>query len=247
MLQDKMLITAAVLFIVVLFLFFLFFLNYHRNNIDRNDGKSVGKIKTFTELPIPTPSDHYRWKTNSPYTLVVYFSLDCIYCKKFDLFMDANESRFKDKFNLVYRQAPLSSLLESSSKKALIVECVYNQMGDDVMFKYINYVYSNAKEANMDNNWLINIAYNYVTNRNQFDTCLNDVTMQKKITDQKIRQTADGVTGVITLAIFKGDSLVYRYDRVRDGFAKQVVEYLAELPSYADQYWDDAIVRKLNR
>lgn len=220
--------------------------NYQRINTNFNDEKSVAHTKISRDIPAPNENDHYRFKSNSKYTLVIYASTDCIYCRKFDTYLENNLPKYENKFNLVYRYAPLSSDLNLSSEKALISECVYNQGGDKKMFEFIKDMHSNYKTGEANNGWVKDIAKNHVSNRGGFSDCLNNKDMQSKVINFKIKSVATGITGVMTVGVFNNGVLVSRFDRISDVLVIKLIDYLARFPGFADQFWSDEMFQKIN-
>jgi protein-disulfide isomerase len=176
-------------------------------------------------LPTPSALDHYKWKSDSPYTLVNYFSMDCPHCRALDTIEDENKTTYQKAFTLIYRHSPLD-IQPLSAGKAAIAECVYNQSGDEKMFVFISDTYSHYQAVAKNNEWVVGIAKKYVSDSILLKQCIVSDGARRKIEQQKIQALSYGVTGTPTIAVFKSNILIFRLDTRGDAVVKRVIDYI---------------------
>jgi len=186
------------------------------------DSGGIVNVGVLTPMRAPNAGDHYRWKSDSPYTAIIYFSIDCVHCRKLGLFSEDIASQFEGGFSLIYRHRPLVSQ-PLSSEKALVAECVYADSGDGAMFDFIHDIYSDYRLIQTDNNWVIGLALKYVKNTNAFEGCLSDQKMKEKISLYAGLASLDGAKGVPTIGLFYKDALIGRYNMVNGERAIEVL------------------------
>lgn len=212
------------LVIAILIAWFGYFV-YQYITLTRVSGIVVENKSSIEYLPPPSSSDHYKWKTDTPYTVVNYFSMDCPHCKKLDLIEEENRGKYEKSFNLIYRHSPLPSQ-PLSGEKAVIAECVYQQSGDKGMFALISDSYANYRSFTKDNKWVIDIAKKYVQDGSSLDSCISSSEMKAFINNKKIEAVSQGVQGTPTIGVFKDDVLMFR-DTIGERGVKRVMDYLA--------------------
>ncbi len=177
-------------------------------------------------LPPPSDSDHYKIRNvGNTITIVNFFSMDCVHCRKAYLFEEKLLAKYGDKVNLVYRQNPLPEIQPLSPEKALIAECVYNQGGDETMFRFITDVYINFDIVNQNNNWIKKIAEKYVDNKEKLTSCIADPKEKEKISIAKNKAIASDVTRTPTIAIYQGSKLIERNDGMNENNVAKSLEY----------------------
>jgi hypothetical protein len=212
-----------VVVIVITFLSsFIFLMGKESFSFFKGDDSASVNTLFLTPMRAPSAEDHYRWKTDSQYTAIIYFSIDCVHCRKVGLFLEDIAGEFNGKFNLIYRHRPLDSQ-PLSSEKALIAECVYVASGDDAMFRFIHDVYSDYRLVQMDNNWVIGLALKYIKDIPQFEKCLHNQEMKEKISLYAGLASLDGAKGVPTIGLFYKDILLGRYNMVNGERAIEVL------------------------
>ena len=193
-----------------------------------------------------SPDDRYRWTSSSKYTLVVYESLDCKYCRKLNAEILKNISYLKWKFNLVYRNAPLVDLEPLAAEKSLITECVYWPSWGDVMFDFIDRVYSEYQVFHRDNLWVKNIAKKIMSTPESLEKCMNDPKQKSKIANDIKNLSIDGISATPSIGVYYGDKLVWRYASGFNG-TMRVIRYLATFEDNADQFWSDELFEKIQK
>lgn len=187
------------------------------------------KSLSIEEIPAPSPEDHYKWKSSSPYTVVNYFSLDCPHCRKVDAIENAAEEKYKSAFTLIYRHSPLPSIQPLSPGKAVIAECVYEQTGDTGMFSFISDLYDHYQPLATDNAWTELLGQGYIHDKTTFHACIVSNIAKEKIEHETRQALAYGVAGTPTIAIFKNGVLVKRFDTTGEGSVKRIMDSLIGL------------------
>lgn len=208
-----------------------------------------GQMHVAPEKQVPymrplSSDDRYRWTSNSKYTLVIYESLDCKFCRKLNIEIQKNIVSLKWKFNLIYRNAPLVDLEPLAAEKSLITECIYRERWTEKMYDFIYQIYTEYQLFHRDNTWVKNIAKKYVSSSQYLDTCMNDPIQKAKIADDIKKLTLDGVNSTPSIGIYYEWRLVWRY---ASGFygTTRVMEYLANMQWNADQFWDGNLLEKI--
>lgn len=187
--------------------------------------ENAGSKSEIDFLPPPNALDHYKWKSNSPYTVVNYFSMDCPNCREVDATEEKYKTIYEKSFSLIYRHSPLPSQ-PLSGEKAVIAECVYQQSGNEGMFAFISDSYANYRSFAKDNKWVIDIAKKYVQDSSSLGNCFSSSEMKAFINNKKIEAVSQGVEGTPTIGVFKGDVLMFRVTIGGKG-VKRIMDYLA--------------------
>ncbi|MDB5259778.1 MAG: hypothetical protein JWN37_9 [Candidatus Nomurabacteria bacterium] len=175
-------------------------------------------------MMVPSLTDHYKWKSNSIYTIVNYFSMDCPSCRRGDEMENKFKEDYQKHFNLIYRHSPLPDIQPESAGRAAIAECVFEQSGDEGMFNFISDFYKSYNDLRKDNDWVLNIADKYVNDTKTMRECSVSERMKEKISEDKKLSLAYGVNGTPTLGVFKNGILEVRFDTINDQFMKRIMD-----------------------
>lgn len=181
------------------------------------------------KLQAPTSNDHYKWKSKSHYTVVVYFSIDCPNCIKLFKAEDGHKNEYSRVFSLIYRNYPLLNSEPLAFQKAIVAECVYNQGGDEKMFSFISKMYNeySKTESNMD---LVEaLASEYVINPTLLKVCIDDKNTADKIISERDNASQQWVTGTPTIGVFKDNILLGRFDAISGETAINILNTLEEV------------------
>lgn len=173
------------------------------------------------------PTDRYElYSTSSPYTVIEYLDLNCVYCKSFHEEKEKHKAQLGN-INLVVRNYPL---LDSgrSAYKVLIGECVASQSGTKAWFQYIDLSYKGF-DKRYDNNYFFNLGSRLVSDKIAFSTCLNDKNLMDKVAKSRVDNLIDQVTYVPTLVVLKNGVLVKKYDGVTTRGGLEVLKYYTYL------------------
>ncbi len=212
-------------------------------------GSSESHVATEKHIEYMRPlvsDDKYRWRSSSKYTLVIYESLDCKYCRKLNAEIYKNISYLRWKFNLVYRNAPLVDLEPLAAEKSLIAECVYRDAWGDKMFDFIDRVYVDYQIFHRDNIWVKNIAKKIMSTPQSLENCMSDPVQKSKIANDIKSLAIDGISSTPSIGIFYWDKLVGRYASGFNG-TMRVIRYLATFEDNADQFWSDELFEKIQK
>lgn len=198
----------------------------------RDTNVRLGELEQVDHyLPPPNEGDHYKVKdVNNKITIVNFFSIDCVHCRKAYLFEEKLLAKYGDRVNLVYRHNPLPEVQPLSGEKALIAECVYNQGRDETMFRFITDVYENFDIINKDNDWVMSIAKKYVDDTAKLKSCVEDPKEKEKITIAKNKAIASAVIKTPTIVIFEGTKLIERNDGMGEANVAKSLEYWLTRP-----------------
>ncbi len=200
--------------------------------VRRDESLSISELDQVDHyLPPPSESDHYKVRdASNTITIVNYFSMDCVHCRKAYLFEEKLLAKYGDKVNLVYRHNPLPDIQPLSPEKALIAECVYNQGGDVTMFRFMGETYEKFDIVNQDNNWIKDIANKYVDDKDKLASCMVDPKEKEKLSIAKNKAIASDVTRTPTIAIYEGSKLIERNDGMAAENVAKSLEYWLTRP-----------------
>ncbi len=175
------------------------------------------------DVPSLSGTDYYKWKSNSPYTVVNYFSLDCPHCLKLDKIENEKRFLYKEHFSLVYRHSPLTDIQIYSGGKAVISECVRSDSGTEKMFLFITDIYENYR-GEEDNYWVEEIAKKYVEDKKKLQGCINSEEVKDLIIKKRKEALSYNINGTPTLIIFKDGVQIARFDRTTASIAKKIMD-----------------------
>ncbi len=159
-----------------------------------------------------TAHEHYKWQTDSPVTVINYYSIDCPHCREIFLEESLYRKLYESTFSLVYRPSPLPDVQPLSLDKAVMAECVFRQSGDEGMFSFLTDVFTQYQTLHTDNEWVETLALAHVVDRESFTECRTGVGRDTVIKQTK-QALADGVYGTPTLVVMRGNEVVLRLDR----------------------------------
>jgi protein-disulfide isomerase len=80
-----------------------------------------------TVRAVDTQKDHIRGNKNAKVTIITYTDLECPFCKRFHITMNAVMKTYSDKVRWVYRQMPLAQLHSQATQESLASECAGEQ------------------------------------------------------------------------------------------------------------------------
>jgi protein-disulfide isomerase len=151
--------------------------------------------------------EHYKSRTNSPYTIIEYFDLDCPYCR--ELYLEERKvyaSIFAGNINHIYRFFPLTNIHPDAAKKTLVAECVAKNRGEDVFFKFIDHHFLTTSTETTYKEFL-ELAEKYLT-KEQIVICQNDTNLKEMLTWNIVRATQAGVFSTPTMILLNGGKKV---------------------------------------
>jgi protein-disulfide isomerase len=212
-------ILAIVILALALFLRFLFLGNESAQEIVRKEG----------DVPRLSENDYYKWKSDSPYTIVNYFSLDCPYCLELDKIENENYTHYKSAFSLIYRHSPLTDIQPLSGGKAVISECVRRDSGTEKMFLFITDVYENYRDGKVDNLWVEEIAKKYLVDQKKLAECVQSKEVRDFIIKKRKEALSYNINGTPTLVVFKDGVQVARFDRPSASASKKILDALVKV------------------
>lgn len=235
----------AILFLVISIICILLFLVVDLWS-PNSDNKHVAQVNNIKYMRPLSENDYYRWKSPSKYTLVIYESMDCKYCHKLNTYINTHYDTLYGKFNLAYRNAPLTGSQPLAAEKALIAECVYQDRGSEKLFEFMNDVYNNYKTLHTNNDWIKERAKKYLIDPAGFIVCLNSKSAKEKIATDVQNLIADGIKSTPSIGIYYDSMLVWRYSAWYNGTIR-VMQYLSTFDENADQFWSDELYNAIQK
>ncbi len=173
--------------------------------------KAVVEPQSYIEAL--SEKDHYKSRTDSPYTVIEYVDLDCPYCQKLYLAQrQVYAATFLEKINHVYRLFPLTELHPFAAKKILLAECVAENRGEDIFFQFID-AYFLTKRVGAPMEDFTPLVAKYI-NAEQIASCQNDAVLKGRITDSVASAVRTGVYSTPSMALLKDGVLVERFDLI---------------------------------
>lgn len=206
----------------------LLFIGYFVVTFYLNNSTESNFTANYQDIPTPSPDDHYKWRANSDLTLINYYSMDCPFCLELSVREDELQSLYGHSFNLIYRYSPLPDIQPLSFEKSVITECVFAQAGEDQMFKFISDIFTGYQPVQTDNDWVKDIAYNYISDKGSFNVCLDGQGLAT-VTSQVKDALAHGVYSTPTFVMFKGDELVVKLERASLRTIERAMESMLDL------------------
>ena len=177
--------------------------------------KDTPVVKVGPQIFVESPhaKDHYKSRTDSPYTVIEYVDLDCPYCQKLYLAQrQVYAATFLEKINHVYRLFPLTELHPLAAKKILLAECIAENRGEEIFFQFIDaYFLTQRVGAPMED--FTPLVAKYI-NAEQIASCQNDAVLKGRITDSVASATRTGVYSTPSMALVKDGVLLERFDLI---------------------------------
>lgn len=200
------------------------------NNISA-DLKNVLKeynLPVYKNVPVVNTNDIYLYKAdNANYTIINYFSLDCIHCQNFWNSEKKNILKYSKNLNMVYRQTTLKSE-PLSFGKAMISECLRQDTNNIVYFKFIDKVFSSGNyfKTQKNNEWVKKIALTFIRDEKKFNECMDNENLKETLKKQKSEELLLGIEYIPTLLIFNKDNeLIKMYNNVSNIGAIKILDF----------------------
>lgn len=222
---------AAVISLGILFCFILFFTS--REFFIKWNQDSSGKEDRINLYTPPKITDHYKVKnTQAKVTIINYFSLDCIHCRQMyaleEEFLKTNSEETKN-INIVYRHNPLE-VQPLSQEKALMSECVYQQMGDSGFFSFIGMAYEEyEKTLHEGNTWVKKLAEENIPSKEKLNLCLESETAKNIIQKQKNENVVQGIVYTPTLLVFIDGNFIKKYENIRAKSGLEIIKHFVTI------------------
>lgn len=137
-----------------------------------------------------TDSDHVRGSSNAKVTLVEFSDFQCPFCGRFFPSLQKLLSEYGDQVRLVYRHFPLDSIHQMARPAAEASECASEQ---GKFWEYHDQLF--AKQDELSNDLLKQIASDLKLNTNKFNDCFNSGKYRQEVEDDYQSGIAAGVRG----------------------------------------------------
>lgn len=193
-------ILALVAAILLSFLMFFFIRNY--TEIQESKYKNSFELTAIDELI------YYTQHQDAHYTIVEYIDLNCKYCKSFH-FAKNNFIKSNPKINFAIKIIPLINRNQSTFKSQ-IAQCVMAIAGVEEVKKYIDYLYQNFDERDLENPHIEFISNLYADE--SFKTCVDSLETKTAISQSLSQAYFQGIYTVPTLAVFYDKKFVKMYE-----------------------------------
>ncbi|GEM_PF-5929795 len=171
---------------IAVILFIAFFL-YMKLRSSPESGEDSPEKHALRITPEPSREDHVLWEGSDRAVVVEYFDIDCKYCRALFLKEDQLPDNIKKNVRLIYRLFPLLDLYPRSLERAIIAECVASESGDSIFFDFLRSVTRSYQQDEDKNDWIMNIANQFVSDHGHFQECVS-----KKLTLEKINRFRTG-------------------------------------------------------
>lgn len=147
--------------------------------------------------------DWIRGNKNGKITIVEFSDADCPYCSRFHETMNQIIAD-NDDVRWVYRHFPLTRLHPEAQKKAIAIECVGEQKGNDAVWEFMDKIFvGNETLAN-----IADVAAEVGVDKNKFQSCLDENKYLDKVNDQSAQAQKAGATGTPYSVLVVGDQKV---------------------------------------
>jgi len=174
--------------------------------IEKQRQMQEGETAPAEPVDVSIDDDAMKGDKNAPVTIVEFSDFECPFCSRFyrDTLPDIlSEYVDKGKARFVYRDFALS-FHQYAHAAALAAECVKDQGGDKLFFKYHDKLYENQASFSIDNfkKWAAELGLN----ASEFNDCLDTEKFADEIDKDFEDGRSYGVTG--TPAFFINGRLV---------------------------------------
>jgi len=207
-------IGASIIIIVVLLSFYFQILESKKSN------KKISSFKIET-------NDIYQIKSSSsPFTVIIFFDLDCEYCQKLHDLIKINTHRLTN-INVILRNYPL---LENgkSGYKSLAQTCVYQQNSEAGALKYIDTSYEeNHSESTKEDSFKIGELL--VEDKTKYKECLNDISVMNEINAVRTSNLINGISYVPSIVVLDKEKVLKIYDGLSVRAQLEIINYYNKL------------------
>ncbi|SUC33720.1 Protein-disulfide isomerase [Providencia rustigianii] len=139
---------------------------------------------------------HMYGNPSARFTLINYSDLECPFCKRFhETPKYLVDSAKNGMVNWVWRHFPLSFHEPMASKAAMMGECVAQQKGSKGFWAFTEYWFTNSAGNGQGFAGSDKIPELFGLNKEQYESCLTDPVIIKKIKDDMQAGNVAGVTG----------------------------------------------------
>ena len=208
--KSKSIAFFSILAVVIFFIAFFLYPKIWRNI--RNRDISVSQENLLQIIPEPSDEDHILWKGSDNIVVVEYFDIDCQYCRALLLEEDKLSESVKKNVRLIYRLFPLLEVYPHSLDRAIIAECVSYASGETAFFNFLRAASHSYQEHEEKNDWLVDIAKQFVGNDAHFQDCVSKRLSIEKINRSRAGGYAAGIFSVPSFLVAKRGMLVTRFD-----------------------------------
>ncbi len=140
---------------------------------------------------------------DAPITIFEFSDIDCPFCSRLHPTLEEVVKKYPNDVNWVYRQFPLAQLHPEAEGKAIATECVGNEYGNDMFWKYLNGLF-----VSQSSNEVIEEADKLGLDTDKLKACLADRTHEDKVAADFQSGVAAGTTGTPNSVItYKGEAL----------------------------------------
>ncbi len=211
-LNNKILYSFVVIFILICILFVNF-------NFSYNDEKN---IKTPKTEPIKEKFDDivFSTSTNPKYKVILYTDLDCIHCKELSQLLEEKENKFNNMDIYIRNMAFIAG--GKSFVKTLYGQCVNRVGGNNAWLKFESLSYKSFDIK--DDEHFKNIAMRLVTNKSkEFIECIKNEEELNLVKNKRVDAVVYGIKYIPTVYISNNDTMVKKIDTYN---AKSIIKYL---------------------
>jgi protein-disulfide isomerase len=153
-----------------------------------------------------TDNDYIRGNKNAKITLIEYSDLECPFCKRFHITMQAVLEEYKDQVAWVYRHYPLD-FHANAQKASEAAECVGKLAGNDSYWQFLDLYFeetlSNGTGVALDQ--LAVLGSQVGASQSKVQSCLDSDEMASKVKKQMAGGAKVGVAGTPGTVLLTSD------------------------------------------
>ncbi len=158
------------------------------------------------DVSAPSASDHIIGSLTAPVVLIEYGDLQCYYCGQVYPTIKKIVSESNGQIAWVHRHFPLESIHPEAKPAAIASECVFDQLGNDGFWKFVDAMYTN--QGKMNAAYYTQVAQSLGADTAKFSSCVAAAKDVAKIDAQATEAAQNGGTGTPFTIIFgKGKQL----------------------------------------
>ncbi len=201
--KQKQIILSVI--IVLLFVGLAIFLGGNKPPLQKSNDNQA----TENQIRPVSVDEHIIGNPNAKIVIVEYSDTECPFCKRFHETMQSIVVAYNGDLAWVYRHYPIPQLHEKAFKEAEATECVWEQGGNDMFWKYTNELYNRTRSNDsFPVEGLFDLAKEMGADIGIFTKCLEDRKYENKIENDIMDGKKLGVKGTPTSAILINGEVV---------------------------------------
>lgn len=165
-------------------------------NSDTNQAQQAELYKNWNTTGVSKDGHYMYGNQDARFTLVTYSDLECPFCKRFhETPKYLVDSAKNGMVNWEWRHYPLSFHEPLASKAAMMAECVAKQKGSKGFWAFTENWFNHTAGNGQGFAGIDNVPALFGVDKTQFDACMTDPEVIKRIKDDMQAGNQAGVTG----------------------------------------------------